>query len=98
MSPIKRHYRVIVLGERCKDCGICSYVCPTEVFVDSKKYVNSRGYWVAEPAYPEKCVGCKICEYMCPEFAIVIKYSPKPYAEVIIRSGNKISERQCSSV
>jgi len=65
-------YFINVLKERCKECGLCVFVCPTKV-LDRGSERNSRGYRYVVPARPEKCIGCRMCEYSCPDFAIFIE-------------------------
>jgi len=65
-------FKVTVIGERCKECGICIEFCPRKVLKRGDKY-NSRGYRYTIVAYPEKCIGCRLCEMMCPDFAIFVE-------------------------
>ncbi|RIV28129.1 4Fe-4S dicluster domain-containing protein [Alicyclobacillaceae bacterium I2511] len=57
--------------ERCKGCGICVSVCPTQVLELSKE-TNSQGYATAVPVHPEACTGCRYCALMCPDVAIKV--------------------------
>ncbi len=52
--------------ELCKACGICSDLCPENVFDRDK-----LGYPVL--ARPEECSQCLICELHCPDFAIEVR-------------------------
>jgi|Deesub1362B_J571_1020462.scaffolds.fasta_scaffold00051_41 2-oxoglutarate ferredoxin oxidoreductase subunit delta len=54
-------YAVIVDLRLCKKCGICSFICPKDVFSSEGSVVNK-----------EKCSGCRLCELYCPDFAIEV--------------------------
>jgi 2-oxoglutarate ferredoxin oxidoreductase subunit delta len=47
----------------CKACGICTGLCPRQVFTK-----DDLGYPVA--THIDKCIDCKLCELRCPDFAI----------------------------
>ncbi len=68
----KKVYDVIVIKDRCKECGLCISLCPPKV-LDTEKTYNKFGY---RPTYlkgKDGCIGCKICEFACPEFAIFVR-------------------------
>jgi len=69
-------YRVNVIVDRCKECGICISVCPTKVLVKSN-ILNRNGYRPPEPVNIDKCIGCRLCEYNCPDFAIYVEVMSK---------------------
>jgi adenylylsulfate reductase subunit B len=46
--------------ERCVACGVCSDICPQDVFWGSKK--ND----IPQVAYPEECWHCNACVLDCP--------------------------------
>jgi len=84
---MSRSFKIVVLKDRCKGCGICISMCPKKVLEFSKE-TNERGYYHAYPARIEDCIGCKFCEIYCPDFAIYIKPSDQPKA--IIKVAQKI--------
>jgi 2-oxoglutarate ferredoxin oxidoreductase subunit delta len=66
--------KVTILSQNCKgvdQCGICKYVCPKDLYEDSKE-MNSAGY--VPPAIPddEACTACENCMIYCPDMAIVV--------------------------
>jgi len=65
-------FRVTVIVDRCKECGLCIAICPVKVLVRSS-IENKYGYHPPEPSDIEKCIGCKLCEYNCPDFAIFVE-------------------------
>ncbi|MET1160135.1 MAG: 4Fe-4S dicluster domain-containing protein [Thermoprotei archaeon] len=69
-------YRVVVIADRCKECGLCIEVCPTKVLVRGDKY-NVYGYRYPVPQNIDKCIGCRQCEYNCPDFAIYVEVIKK---------------------
>jgi len=69
-------YRVNVIVDRCKECGICISVCPTKVLIKSN-ILNRNGYRPPEPVNIDKCIGCRLCEYNCPDFAIYVEVVSK---------------------
>ncbi len=64
-------FRVVVIKERCKECGICINVCPKDVLARSSD-INSKGYHYTIPERIEACIGCRLCEINCPDFAIYV--------------------------
>ncbi len=64
-------FSVSVVVERCKECGICINLCPTDVLSKGDE-VNSRGYRYTIPSNIKACIGCRLCEINCPEFAIFV--------------------------
>ncbi len=69
-SPTPR-FRVVVIAERCKECGLCVHVCPKHV-LEIGSQANARGFRYPVPVRQEDCVGCRMCEYNCPDFAIFV--------------------------
>ncbi len=54
----------IIHPDWCKACGICIYVCPTDVFaLVSDKIVIEKG---------DNCIGCGNCELSCPDFVLKV--------------------------
>lgn len=51
--------------EKCKHCGECIDVCPTEVFESQNDQTV-----VARPA---DCLGCESCISVCPEEAVTVE-------------------------
>jgi len=86
-------YNIIVLGNRCKECGLCINICPTKVLEVGDK-PNLKGYLATKPAHPEKCIGCRLCEYICPDYVLVIKESDsgKSIGRIIWDGGEDIYE------
>lgn len=58
--------KIMIENKLCKQCGICSALCPKQVF--DQKYGD---YPVV--ARPEDCIGCKLCQMRCPDFAIEVE-------------------------
>lgn len=65
-------YRVNIIADRCKGCGICIEVCPTKVLTRSSA-LNKYGFYPPEPVGIDKCIGCRLCEYHCPDFVIFVE-------------------------
>ncbi|MCS7369401.1 MAG: 4Fe-4S binding protein [archaeon GBS-70-058] len=81
-----RSFKIVVLMDRCKGCGICISMCPKKVLEFSKE-INNMGYNYTYPKNIENCIGCKFCEIYCPDFAIYVKPSDQPKAII------KVSQR-----
>jgi len=50
---------VIPSGERCVQCGICSYSCPVGIYV--RRYA-----WSGKPVTDSRCLTCGECVSRCP--------------------------------
>ncbi|MDX1764027.1 MAG: 4Fe-4S binding protein [bacterium] len=61
----KKQFTVTVDRKRCKGCGICIALCPTDVLEMEHPEMKCR------VARVEACIGCLMCEMHCPDFAIV---------------------------
>jgi len=92
-SRAKDAFEVIILGNRCKECGLCINLCPMKVLETGSK-TNKKGFYTTIPAHPEKCIGCSICEYICPDYAIFIRRLPegKSIGKVVWDGGVDIYE------
>lgn len=62
----KKKFNVVVIPERCKECGICIAFCP-------QKNLQAGEDGRPEVIDPEACTGCNQCEYYCPDFAVRIE-------------------------
>lgn len=56
--------------ERCKGCGLCVNICPTDALTLSKS-VNEKGYNYVE-VDQEKCIQCGSCYRICPDYVFEI--------------------------
>ena len=79
---LKQGYRqVIVIAERCKECGFCIEFCPKHILHESTE-INSQGYHPVGVNDSDECNGCNICSMSCPDFAIyVVSVEGKPEGE-----------------
>jgi len=56
----------IISMTKCKACGICADICPTDVLA-MKKGIPPK------VKYPEECWHCNACVLDCPESAITLR-------------------------
>ena len=69
---LKQGYRqVIVIAERCKECGFCIEFCPKHILHESTE-INNQGYHPVGVNDSDECTGCNICSMICPDFAIYV--------------------------
>lgn len=68
----KKEYKITVVRDRCKGCGLCSHFCKRKSLVMGTE-VNSIGCFYAEVVNHETCNGCGICYAVCPDMAIKIE-------------------------
>ena len=61
-----KKFHITVRENSCKQCGICSYLCP-------KKVLSQAIGQCPVAAQPDACIGCKLCEMRCPDFAIEVE-------------------------
>lgn len=58
----------VVDESRCKGCGVCIKVCPSNVF--------EIRHGKAFPLNSKACIGCRMCEIQCPNYAIKLFSKP----------------------
>jgi len=63
--------KLVIIAERCKECGFCAEFCPQHVIAKSGD-INSKGYHPVYLIDENSCTGCDICGMICPDFAIGI--------------------------
>ena len=69
---------IIIIAERCKECGFCIKFCPQHILRKSAE-INSKGYHPVYVSDIAKCTKCDICGMICPDFAIsVVDIDKKP--------------------
>jgi 2-oxoglutarate ferredoxin oxidoreductase subunit delta len=72
--------KINILVQACKgvdDCGICSFVCPKDLFQVCKQ-MNESGYYPPEIKDESECTGCQNCMIYCPDYAIVVEGASEP--------------------
>ena len=65
-STMSKEITININDKLCKQCGICSALCPKQVLE------QSYGSY-PKVAHPDACIGCKLCELHCPDFAIEVE-------------------------
>lgn len=63
--------RIVINQSRCKGCGLCVDVCPTNLISVAER-MNKKGVYPAFSSCPELCTGCCLCVTVCPDAAITI--------------------------
>lgn len=58
-------------NERCKGCGVCVSVCPTQAIALNNK-VNVMGYNFCYMINADACIGCAACGMICPDSVITV--------------------------
>ena len=69
----KDNIKIEINRKLCKNCGICAFVCPKNVY----SFNRLKG---PEVINLENCIKCDMCVMMCPDMAITI-------SEDIIKEG-----------
>ncbi len=49
--------------ERCKQCGICTHLCPTGA-------IGAGAEGMPTLVDKDACTSCRLCEHLCPDFAV----------------------------
>ena len=62
---------IVVDIEKCKGCGVCVTVCPSDV-IQLAENVNAKGYHYSYMANPDACTGCTNCAVVCPDGVITV--------------------------
>lgn len=63
---MKKSYSINIIEKNCKQCGICSSLCPKQVLEQT----------LGNPpavTNPSACIGCMMCQMRCPDFAIEVE-------------------------
>jgi len=68
---INKQYRVVVEGEKCDGCRLCTLFCPLDV-LEIGAETNRRMIHYAVVASPLNCLGCEQCQRICPTAAIFV--------------------------
>jgi 2-oxoglutarate ferredoxin oxidoreductase subunit delta len=65
-------FKILIIDDYCKECGICVEFCPVKILRIGDK-INTFKYHVVEVTDEDKCIGCMLCERYCPDFAIYVE-------------------------
>jgi len=68
---------VLIIEERCKECGFCIEFCPMKCLEASQKF-NKKGYHPPLVKNDVICLTCGYCQAVCPDFAIFSRVPGEP--------------------
>ena len=63
---------VIIDVDRCKGCGLCTYVCPSNILILTQDLFNAKGYHPVTVSNSDKCIGCGACATICPDIVFTV--------------------------
>jgi 2-oxoglutarate ferredoxin oxidoreductase subunit delta len=63
---------VVIDEDRCKGCGLCASVCPSEILQIAEGRFNAKGYRPIEVIDMEECIGCAQCATICPDVVFAV--------------------------
>lgn len=65
------YFCVDIKKDKCKECGLCIYYCPSKYLVYSSD-LNKRGVKFAKIKKENNCIGCGFCYLICPDSCIEV--------------------------
>ena len=75
---------VVIDEDRCKGCGLCVSVCPSEILQLADGRFNAKGYRPIEVTDMDACIGCAQCATICPDFVFTVyRRRRKPQAAAV---------------
>ena len=63
---------VVIDVDRCKGCGLCTHVCPSNILALSPDAFNAKGYHPVTVTDSEACTGCASCARICPDVVFTV--------------------------
>jgi 2-oxoglutarate ferredoxin oxidoreductase subunit delta len=78
---------VLIDLDRCKGCGLCTHVCPSNILALSTETLNARGYHPVMVTDPEACTGCASCATICPDVVFAVYRRRHEARSAVIQSG-----------
>ncbi len=63
---------VVIDEDRCKGCGLCVSVCPSEILKLAEGRFNAKGYRPIEVINMDECIGCAQCATICPDVVFTV--------------------------
>jgi 2-oxoglutarate ferredoxin oxidoreductase subunit delta len=63
---------IVIDTDRCKGCGLCTHVCPSDILALSTDIFNTKGYHPVVVTDAEGCIGCGACAAICPDVVFTV--------------------------
>lgn len=63
---------VVIAVDRCKGCGLCTHICPSNILALSPDSFNAKGYHHVMVTDMEACIGCASCARICPDVVFTV--------------------------
>ena len=66
-----RKGKIVIDGEQCKGCYLCTRSCPQKI-LEPDTEINASGSYPVKITNEEKCIACGNCYEVCPDVCIEI--------------------------